>query len=118
MMMAPKLGINLLLQALNKDSGMENKIENIVSLIMILFAVVIVFLYGGVPAQLLTIAQIGGVINTPILGAMTILLLNNKKEMKEYKIGMACNVALVISYIVVMITVVNNFLTIIGNFMA
>lgn len=118
MMMAPKLGINLLLQALNKDSGMENKIENIVSLIMILFAVVIVFLYGGVPAQLLTVAQIGGVINTPILGLMTILLLNNKKEMKEYKIGMVYNVALVISYIVVMITVINNLVTIISSFMA
>ncbi len=117
-MMAPKLGINLLLQALNKDSGMENKAENIVSIFMILFALVVVFVYGGVPAQLLTLAQIGGVINTPILGIMTILLLNNKKDMKEYKIGAGYNIALIISYVVVMITVINNLIGIIKGFMA
>lgn len=117
-MMAPKLGINLLLQALNKESGMENKAENIVSILMLVFALIIVFTYGGVPAQLLTLAQIGGVINTPILGIMTILLLNNKKEMGEYKAKIGLTAALVVSYAVVLYMVINNVITIIRGFMA
>lgn len=116
-MMAPKLGINLLLQALNKDSGMENKAENIVSILMLIFALVIVLSYGGVPAQLLTLAQIGGVINTPILGIMTILLLNSKKQMGEMRVKTGMTVALIISYIVVLYMVVNNLISIVRGFM-
>ncbi|MCU6762322.1 Probable manganese transport protein MntH [uncultured Roseburia sp.] len=114
-MMAPKLGINLLLQALNKESGMENKAENIVSIIMLLFALAIVFAYGGVPAQLLTFAQIGGVINTPILGLMTILLLNRKDEMGEHKVSVGFTCGLLVSYGVVLYMVVNNVITLAGG---
>lgn len=118
MMMAPKIGVNLLLQSLNKDSGMENKTENIISILMLVFALIIVFSYGGVPAQLLTLAQIGGVINTPILGIMTILLLRNKNEMKTYRIGSGYMAALIVSYGVVMVTVINNIVTLIRQFTA
>lgn len=114
-MMAPKLGINLLLQALNKDSGMENKAENIISILMMVFALIVVFSYGGVPAQLLTIAQIGGVINTPILGLLTILLVNKKSEMGEYKASGAFTGVLLVSYIAVLYMVVNNLLNVVNG---
>ena len=117
-MMAPKLGINLLLQSLDKDSGMENKAENIISILMLVFAAVVGFLYSGVPAQLLTLAQIGGVINTPILGIMTILLCNRKDEMGRYRVGKGFTVVLSIAYLFVMITVINNLITIVGKFLA
>lgn len=115
LMMAPKLGINLLLQSLNKDSGMESKTENIVSIVMLVFAAVVGCLYSGVPAQLLTLAQIGGVINTPILGIMTILLCNRKDEMGGFKVKPGFTVALSVAYIFVMVTVVNNVITLIGK---
>ena len=115
LMMAPKLGINLLLQALNKDSGMESKTENIVSIVMLVFAAVVGFLYSGVPAQLLTLAQIGGVINTPILGIMTILLCNRRDEMGEFRVKPGFTAALSVAYIFVMVTVVNNVITLIGK---
>ena len=115
--MAPKLGINLLLQSLDKDSGMENKAENIISILMLVFAAVVGFLYSGVPAQLLTLAQIGGV-NTPILGIMTILLCNRKDEMGRYRVGKGFTVVLSIAYLFVMITVINNLITIVGKFLA
>ncbi len=118
LMMAPKLGINLLLQAMDKDSGMENKTENYISILMLVFGMVIALLYGGAPAQLMTLAQIGGVINTPILGIMTILLCNRKDEMGRYKIGKGFTVALTISYVFIMITVINNLITIIQGIFA
>ena len=118
LMMAPKLGINLLLQAMDKDSGMENKAENYISILMLVFGMMVALLYGGAPAQLMTLAQIGGVINTPILGIMTILLCNRKDEMGRYRIGKGFTVALTISYIFIMITVINNLVTIIKGFMA
>lgn len=117
-MMAPKLGINLLLQSLNKDSGMENKAENIISILMLVFAAIVGFLYSGVPAQLLTVAQIGGVINTPILGIMTILLCNRKDEMGSYKVKTPFTVVLSVAYIFVMITVINNLINIVRGFLA
>lgn len=117
-MMAPKLGVNLLLQSLNKESGMESKTENVVSIVMLLFALAVVFAYGGVPAQLLTLAQIGGVINTPILGILTIFLLNKKEEMGEQKTHIAFTIALVASYLVVLYMVVNNIITIVRGFLA
>lgn len=117
-MMAPKLGINLLLQSLDKDSGMENKVENVVSSLMLIFAAVIGFLYSGVPAQLLTVAQIGGVINTPILGIMAILLCNRKDEMGEYKASKPFTALLSVAYVVVMIMVVYNLVNIVRGFLA
>lgn len=117
-MMAPKLGINLLLQSLNKDSGMENKAENIISILMLVFAAIVGFLYSGVPAQLLTVAQIGGVINTPILGIMTILLCNRKDEMGSYKVKTPFTVVLSVAYIFVMVTVINNLINIVRGFLA
>ena len=71
-----------------------------------------------VPAQLLTLAQIGGVINTPILGIMTILLCNRKDEMGRYRVGKGFTVVLSIAYLFVMITVINNLITIVGKFLA
>lgn len=115
LMMAPKLGINLLLQAMDRDSGMENKTENCMSVVMLLFGMVVALLYGGAPAQLMTLAQIGGVINTPILGIMTILLCNRRDEMNEYKIGKGFTVALTIAYLFIMITVINNLVGIISG---
>ncbi len=116
-MMAPKLGINLLLQSLDQESGMENRIENIVSILMLVFAAVIGFLYSGAPAQMLTLAQIGGVINTPILGIMTILLCNRKDEMGEYRVNKPFTVVLSIAYVFVMVTVINNLINIVSGFL-
>jgi len=115
LMMAPKLGINLLLQSLNKQSGMENRIENMISVLMLILGGVIAWLYSGIPAELLTLAQIGGVINTPILGIMTILLVNRKDEMGEFKISKGYTTALIISYLVIMVTVVNNGISIVSG---
>ena len=117
LMMAPKLGINLLLQSLNKKSGMNSRIENYISILMLIFATVIAWLYSGIPAELLTLAQIGGVINTPILGVMTILLVNRKDEMGSYKIGKGYTIALSVAYIVIMVTVVNSLVTIINRYL-
>lgn len=116
LMMAPKLGINLLLQSLDKDSGMESRLENIISIIMLIFAASIGFFYGGAPANLMTLAQIGGVINTPILGLMTILLCRRQDEMENYKVGNVFTIVLSIAYLFVMITVINNLVTIVRNF--
>ena len=115
-MMAPKLGINLLLQALGRKSGMENKSENIISIIMMVFALIVVLSYGGVPAQLLTLAQIGGVINTPILGLLTIMLINRKSDMKEFKASIGLTIALIVSYAAVLYMVVNNLIGVIKSF--
>ena len=49
---------------------------------------------------------------------MTILLCNRKDEMGRYKIGKGFTVALTISYIFIMITVINNLITIIKGFLA
>lgn len=114
-MMAPKLGINLLLQSLKKESGMENKTENIISILMLVFSLIVVLSYGGVPAQLLTLAQIGGVINTPILGLLTIFLINKKKEMGDYKAKPVFSVLLLIAYVAVLYMVVNNVITLFGG---
>ena len=117
-MMAPKLGINLLLQSLDKDSGMENKAENVISSLMLIFAAIIGCLYSGVPAQLLTVAQIGGVINTPILGIMAILLCNRKDEMGEYKVSKPFTALLSVAYIAVMIMVIYNLINIVRGFLS
>lgn len=117
LMMAPKLGINLLFQALGQESGMENRGENIISIIMLVFGAIVACLAGGAPAQLMTLAQIGGVINTPILGIMTILLCNRKDEMGKYKVNIPFTVALTVAYVFVMITVVNNLITIVNGFL-
>ena len=37
-MMAPKIGVSLLMDALGKTSGMENRTENIISICMLIFA--------------------------------------------------------------------------------
>ena len=84
---------------------------------MLVFAAVVGFLYSGVSAQLLMVAQIGGVINTPILGIMTILLCNRTDEMGKYKIGKGFTVALTIAYLFVMVTVVNNLIGILSKLM-
>lgn len=114
LMMAPKLGINLLLQSLNKESGMESKAENYISILMLIFGGIVAWMYGGLPANLLVLAQIGGVINTPILGIMTILLLNRKNEMGKYRIGSGFSAALIIAYAVIMVTVINNLINIVS----
>ena len=85
---------------------------------MLVFAAIVGFLYSGVPAQLLTVAQIGGVINTPILGIMTILLCNRKDEMASYKVKTPFTVVLSVAYIFVMITVINNLINIVRGFLA
>jgi len=82
---------------------------------MLVLGGVVAWLYSGIPAQLLTLAQIGGGINTPILGVMTILLVNRKDEMGQFKIGKSYTTALIISYLVIMVTVVNNGINIVSG---
>lgn len=109
LMMAPKLGINLLLQSLNKKSGMDNKVENIVTIAMMAFAMIIGLVFNGIPAQLLIVAQLGGVINTPILGVLTILLVRQKK-LGEYRTGLPLTILLIVSWVFMMFTVVNTII--------
>ena len=49
---------------------------------------------------------------------MTILLCNRKDEMGRYRVGKGFTVVLSIAYLFVMITVINNLITIVGKFLA
>ena len=114
--MAPKLGVNLLLEGFGKQAGVEDKLENIISAIVLVFGAVLGCVLGAAPVSLLTAAQIGGIISTPILGIFTILILNRKDEMGEYTIKPYYTILLVIAYIVALITIVNNLIGIISGF--
>ncbi len=111
--MAPKLGTDFLFEALGKKD--KEMTMNIVNIIMLAVGGVIAIAVGGIPTQLLTLAQIGGVINTPILGILTIILLCRKDIMKEHKIKLPYIIGICIVFAVCMVVIVNNVINIIGS---
>lgn len=111
--MAPKLGVNLLLEGFGREAGVENRLENMISIAILIFGAVLGCTLGSAPVSLLTAAQIGGIISTPILGILTILLLNSKEEMGKYKIRPYYTALLLLAYVVSMATIINNLIGII-----
>ena len=112
--MAPQIGVNLLFDAIGSNRENE-RLENIINILMLVFAAIIACIVGGVPANMLTIAQLGGVVNTPILGIFAILLANNVNDMKEYRIKKPYTVMLVILYIIQVVIIINTLVSIIGG---
>lgn len=112
--MAPQIGVDLLFDSIGKERN-NVRLENAINIAMLVFAAVIAIIVGGIPAQLLTVAQIGGIICTPLLGIFTILLVNRKDDMKEYKIKPVYTVLLVIMYAIQLGVIVNNAVRLIGG---
>ncbi len=105
--LAPQIGVDLLFDAIGSDRK-NVRLENAITILILAFAVVAAFCFGGIPAQLVTIAQVGGIICTPLLGIFTILLVTKKEDMKEYKIKGAYTALLIILYIVQVAVIINN----------
>ena len=112
--MAPQIGVDLLFDAVGSDRQ-NVRLESAVNIIMLVFAAVVACVVGGIPAQLLTVAQVGGIICTPLLGIFTILLVNKKEDMGEYKIKNSYTVLLVVLYIVQVAVIVNNVIRLITH---
>lgn len=112
--MAPQIGVDLLFDAVGSDRQ-NVRLESAVNIIMLVFAAVVACAVGGIPAQLLTVAQVGGIICTPLLGIFTILLVNKKEDMGEYKIKNSYTVLLVVLYIVQVAVIVNNVIRLITH---
>lgn len=115
-LIAPKLGINLLLQAVGRDTKMDDKLENIIAIAMMLFGLVVGLIAGGIPTQLLAAVSCGNVVGMPIFGIMLILLSSRKKIMGEYKNKLPYTIGMIIAYIFIMFVVVNNVISLIGQF--
>ncbi len=111
--MAPQIGVDLLFDAIGSDRS-KVRLENSINIILLVFAAIVACAVGGIPAQLLTVAQVGGIICTPLLGIFTILLVNKKDDMKEYKIGKGYTVLLIILYIIQVAVIINNIIRLIG----
>lgn len=107
--MAPQIGVDLLFDSLGSDRT-NVRLENTINIIMLVFAAIVASVVGGIPAQLLTVAQVGGIICTPLLGIFTILLVNKKNDMGEYKIKVPYTVILIILYIIQVAVIINNLI--------
>lgn len=105
--MAPQIGVDLLFDAIG--SNRENKkLETGINIAMLVFAAIVAIAVGGIPAQLLTVAQVGGIICTPILGIFAILLINRKDDMGEYKAKKPLTILLIVMYVIQVAVIVNN----------
>ncbi|BAK47406.1 hypothetical protein CXIVA_14400 [Clostridium sp. SY8519] len=107
--MAPQLGVDLVFDGLGAKRD-KRKMEIIINVILLIFAAVIAITAGGIPAQLLTAAQVGGIICTPLLGVFAILLVNREEEMGEYRIKAPYTVLLIILYIIQVAVIINNLI--------
>lgn len=112
--MAPQIGVDLIFDGIGAKRD-KIRLENAINIIMLVFAAVIACTAGGIPTQMLTIAQIGGIICTPILGIFTILIVNRKADMGEYRIKKSFTALLIILYIIQVAVIVNNVVQIIAG---
>lgn len=110
---APKIGINMLLQSLGKEGGMDSKLENYGCIAVILICSAIGLLLGGAPVELIILAQIGSIISTPLLGVMILLLINHE-EMGEFRASKPFTGVLALTFAAIMYTVVNNVITLLS----
>lgn len=108
-MAAPQIGVDLLFDAIGKGRDHVH-LESAINIIMLVFAAIIAYIVGGIPAQLLTVAQVGGIICTPLLGVFTILLVNRKEDMKEYKSKGYFTAILVVLFLIQLAVIVNNIM--------
>lgn len=112
--MAPQIGVDLIFDGVGARRDKVG-LENAINIIMLVFAAVVACVAGGVPTQMLTVAQIGGVICTPILGIFTILIVNRKDDMGEYRAKKPFIVLLILLYIIQVAVIVNNVIQIIAG---
>lgn len=108
-MMAPKLGVDIFFDCVGVENNKERK-GNIINIIFLIFGAVVAIIVGGIPTQLLTIAQIGGIVSTPILGIMIMLLLNKESDMGEHKAKKSYSILLLVLYLIQMVVIVNNLI--------
>lgn len=104
--MAPQIGVDLIFDGIGAKRD-KVRLENGINIIMLIFAASVAWIAGGVPTQMLTVAQIGGIICTPILGVFTILIIN-RKDMGEYRVKKSFTVLLIILYIIQVAVIINN----------
>ena len=96
-------GMVLLGAGLDKDVGLETKFVRFGCLACLLFAMVVCYIYGGAPTQLILMANVATSIATPVGGLFILLLLWRKDVNEGYKKPTALRICMTISYVFVLI---------------
>lgn len=116
MIVNAQMGATLTLSGFGKPSGMEDRSVRIFSLAILVFGCVLGVALGKAPVQMLMLAAAFTIVSMPLLGLFIVLLLN-KKEMGEFKPKLPYTIALIISYILIILVTWNNITNFITRYL-
>lgn len=107
----------LLNAGFDKPTSLEDKSIRIGSILVLLLGVIIAFSYGGSPTQLILIANISTSIATPVAGLFLCLMICRKDVNEGIRPPRFLQVAMIISYIIVLVITFSALSKQIPNFL-
>lgn len=106
------IGGTLMSDALGYDSSLDsNKARLLIAVVMVIGAIIAV-LFGSAPLELIVFAQSITIFIVPIIGIAMFLIANDRKVMKENKIGPFLRVAGFLGLCIIMALAIFNFIDI------
>lgn len=106
-------GVGMLFQGLGKNFRLDIKSNKYLCIGTLTFCAIIGLTIGGIPTQALLVAQWAGIITTPLLGVLTIIMLRSQKELGDNRASVGTTIVLSALYVLLMAVVVNNFISMI-----
>ena len=106
-------GVGMFFQSIGKEPKMDSWPTKIIITCTLIFCGIIGLTVGGIPTQMLMIAQWAGIITTPVMGALTIILLRSKRENGEARTSIGTTILLAALYALLLVVVINNVINMI-----
>ncbi|MBR3402890.1 MAG: Nramp family divalent metal transporter [Parasporobacterium sp.] len=112
---APTWGVGIFYQGIGKESSMDTWVPKIIMIAAMVFASIMGLTVGGIPTQILMIAQWSGIITTPLLGVLAIMALRDKKLRESRKLtSIPTWIILILLWALLMYVAINNLIGLIG----